>query len=232
MSCNYPMIKDFGCSSTNLSNPLSYCLTSTLDSGFNHGLGGNNISGPDNPQCVRAMAAYGAMQWDGACEYLANDSSRAYPNIMQSCNGPSGSCNGSGLGNDLTKGENFIRNVASEKYLRYMSANCERVYEPFDPTVADSPLISYWQPKQGSCGTSASPAIGACVPIYGVDPDTIDADPVMNKILAKPWIAMDILVNIYKNMDRFGGAKKHAKTKLYNLFTSDGFQNILRNNLY
>lgn len=231
MSCNYPMIKDFGCSSVNLANPLSYCLPSTLDSGFNHGLGGNNISGPDNPQCVRAMAAYGAMHWDGACEYLANDSSRAYPNIMQSCNGASGGCNGTGIGNDLTKGEFFIRNVASEKYLRYMSANCERVYEPFDPTVADSPLISYWQPKQGNCG-GASPAVGACVPIYGVDPNTVDSDPVMDKILAKPWIAMDILINIHANMDRFGGIQRYQGTKLHRFLTGDGFQTVLRNGAY
>ena len=34
-------------------------------------------------------------------------------------------------------------------------------------------------------------------PVYEVNPKTIDSDPLMNKILANPRIAMDILKNIY-----------------------------------
>ena len=225
MSCNYPMIKDFGCNTKGLSNPLSYCLQSPLDSGFSHGLGGNNIAGPDSQQCQRAMAAYGALHWDGACEYLAADTNVSYPNVMKP-----GTYNGNGITNTLTKGDQFVRNVAEERFMIFMSGNCERKYEPFDPTVADSPLISTWQCKPG--------LRGACIPIYAIKPSDADTDPVMRRILDKPWIAIDILVNMRNNMGKTIGTTQipplsaYRGTRLFNLLSNPMFEEMARTGKY
>jgi hypothetical protein len=88
--------------------------------------------------------------------------------------------------------------------------NATKVYEPFDPTIASSPLISYWKPNE--CTNSSGR------PEYSVDPKEIDNDPVMNKILQKPQIALDILKNIYYTMKRNGTLKQLNETKLGNFY--------------
>jgi len=108
----------------------------------------------------------------------------------------------------LTAGEVLIHNTAARKYLVKM-LGAKKTYEPFDPNVATSPLISYWVPDNGC------PITNACsVPVYAVDPKTIDSDTVMDKILAKPAIASDILINIYNTMKRMGNLKDLKGTKL------------------
>lgn len=227
---SYATIAEFGPSAGMgaESSPLSYCALSGLESGFQHTLGSANSNmGPSNSQCQRFMAQYCATNpngWDGVCEYLSQNTQRSLPNTVSACNGPNGSCFGSGIGGATTTGQNLIRNTAAEKYLKYMSGNCRRDYEPFDPTVAASPLISTW--------VSANDAPNQCIPIYDVDARTIDSDVVMNKILTQPWIAMDILVNIFNNRVRTGTLDELKGTKLYQFFQSRDLQTIARNRLY
>jgi len=231
---SYITISDFGVGSKAQSNPLAVCATSTLDSSFNGTLGGNNISGPDNQQCQIFMGNYCAANWDGVCEYMSKDQARIYPSVVLAGNGPQGNYLGDGMGSLLTKGQLLIRNAAAEKYLKAMSGNCVRKYEPFDPTVADSPLISRWvqKPLETSDEQMATVLSDKCIPIYGVDPAVIDSDIVMNKILAQPYIAMDILVNIFNNAVRDGSIKKLEKTKLYKLFSNPDFQSIAKSGMY
>lgn len=233
------MIGNFGPSKPlGQSNPLSYCMLSGLDSGFMHTLGsGSDLLSHNGSQCQLFMAQYCSNNpkgWDGVCEYMSQDTNRSYPNTVQQCNGPSGSCFGSGLGNALTKGQILIRNTAQEKYLKGMSSNCTRVYEPFDPTVADSPLVSRWQPggdqscmSAGNCNAS-----NKCIPIYGVDEKTIDTDPVMNKLLDQPWIGMDILVNIHNIANSTGTIHKLKGTRLHDFFQTKNFQSIVKSQMY
>jgi hypothetical protein len=109
-----------------------------------------------------------------------------------------------------------------------MSSNCIREYEPFDPTVANSPLIGKWMAIGGSgCGTNSNN--NSCIPVYAVDPKVIDSDPVMNKILEDPFIAIDILVNIYVNARRTGELEGLKNTKLYRqVFSSPAFQQLVQ----
>lgn len=233
MNCNYASIGDFGppvSQMTPMNNPLSYCAVSQLEAGFNHTL--NQYVGPNSSQCQAFMPMYCANKWDGVCEYLSNDTQRGgFANFQQNCNTPSGSCfSAPGLGNFLSKGQVLIRNTAAEKYLKSMSGNCRREYEPFDPTVAGSPLIGKWVSGAGGCGNTANCSYtNGCIPIYGVDPATIDNDPVMDKIIANPGIALDILINIYINAVRSGEIKKLVNTKLYKqVFMNRDFQNLAR----
>lgn len=222
----YATIGNFGAGRSTQANPLTYCFVSGLDSGAYHNLGGQNLAGPGNRQCQIFSAAYCAREWNGICEFASRDEAKgpSIVNMVRPCNG---------LLSEMTAGEILIRNTAAEKYLRAMSPNCRRDYEPFDPTTAGSPLISTWFPMDNGCG-SASNCNGSnvCIPVYGVDAASIDNDPVMNKILNKPGIAMDILVNIYNNAVRSGEIENLRSTKLYNYFMSPNFQNIVKAQIY
>lgn len=240
---SYASIGNFGPGVNNSpqSNPLSYCTLTGLDSGFMHTLGSaGTLSGPGNAQCQLFMAQYCATNpegWNGICEYMSQDTNRgANPNTVQTCNGPSGSCFSSGIGNALTNGQILIRNTAQEKYLVAMSNNCQRIYEPFDPTVAGSPMVSKWMPTSNgaSCGSSQGcSAPGKCIPIYAIkDPKNIDNDPVMNKLLAQPWCCMDIFVNIYNNAMRNGTLQQLVGTKLYRFFMNPQFQQIVKSGMF
>ena len=224
---SYATISEFGpgVQSSPQSNPLSYCALSGLESGFQHTLGyGTSLLGPNSSQCQRFMAQYCAQNFDGVCQYLSENTQRSLPNAVQACNGPNGSCLGSGLGNAINSGQILLRNTASEKYLQQMSGNCVPDYEPFDPTVANSPMIRVWYSPDGYSNK--------CIPIYDVDEKAIDGDIVMNKILTQPWIAMDILTNIYNNRVRTGKLDGLKGTKLYEFFQSKKFLQTVANRLY
>lgn len=234
MSCNYSTIANFGASAgTSAQNdPLTYCLVSGIESGFNHTLGGGgSLMGPNSSQCQLFMAQYCAQNWDepnGYCEYASNNTSTMFPNTVASCNNPNGSCSGPGIGNGLSQGQFLIRNVAAEKYLIAMSNNCVRIYQPFDPTVADSPMVSKWEPSGNSCnGANNCYGSNTCIPIYDVDAKVIDSDPVMNKILAQPNIAIDILINIYRRRVNTRRLKELEGTKLGRFFASKEFQKLV-----
>jgi hypothetical protein len=111
----------------------------------------------------------------------------------------------------LTNGDVLIRNTAAKKYIVSLG-NCIPRYEPFDPTVANSPMISYWDSGEGQ---------NNCIPLYAVDPKNVDNDIVMDKILAKPTIAIDILINIYNNMKASGLLIELKNTKLGNYYRSN-----------
>jgi hypothetical protein len=222
---SYSSISKFGkmAQPSPVNNPLTYCINNTLDNKFLHGATGdtNIISGGQGcRQCQLFLSDYCAQGWDNYCELASQDLNTRYPSVMDIPN--------SGvLPQDynkaicLTQGEVLIRNTASRKYLVKMNQGEER-WEPFDPTVADSPLIRYWVPIDGPTPMN---------PVYAVDSKTIDDDEVMNKILQKPRIANDILKNIYLTMSRNGTINQLNDTKLGKFFESNkNFFSNLKNN--
>lgn len=217
---SYRCISNFGSGAANapVNNPLTYCLSQTVDTEFNHGGIAKTISGASSKNCQAFMAQYCANDWDGACEYASKNIARVYPNQLDKCGTGGGvACEG------LTAGEVLIQNTATRKYLVEMGGNqCSIKYEPFDPTVAASPLVAYWY---NGCNTQGN---GGCVPIYAVDPKKIDNDPVMNKILNKPIIAWSLLINIYNTAKRLNKLDELKGTRIYKLFMSKPFQQYLK----
>jgi hypothetical protein len=194
----YTNISDFGSNAKSEStDPLTYCLGNTIDQRFLHG-GHSDTYGQDSRPCQIYLAEYCSTQWDDICEVASRNKSISFPNNAgRSCGEKSvQACYG------LNSGETLIHNTAKRKYLVKIHG-CVKKYEPFDPTVASSPLISYWVSETGNC-----------IPVYGVDPTKIDDDPVMNKILAKPTIAFDVLINIYNTMKRKNTLSSLKGTKL------------------
>lgn len=175
----YTQIGNFGNFTTNgidESDPITYILDdNTIDNGFWHG--SNNIG--QNSHVSQVFAAERCSKnWDGICELASSNKNTAYAvNHMDGCNNP---CS---LG--LTSGEILIKNTAKTKY-HYNKGECIVEYEQFDPLVANSPMV----PINKICKK----------PIYRVDSEKIDKDPVMNHILDKPTIALDVLAKIYHDM--------------------------------
>ncbi len=211
MRSNYRRIIDFGTNAKSaLNDPITYCMVQKMDSEFMHGSNAD-IYGFASKPCQAYMSQRCAKKWDRFCEIASKNINLDYPNQLQSCNAPNNVvCNGGSVGvggvrscNSLTAGEILIRNTAVSKYLVSMG-HCDRKWEPFDPNVADSPLISYWTTN---CWSD-------CVPVYEVNPKTVDNDIVMDKILAKPKIASDILINIYNTARRKGKLHEFLGTKL------------------
>jgi hypothetical protein len=207
-SSQYVCISNFGEGAADdpMNNPLTYCVGSMLDIDFNHTLG--DLYGQNSKPCQEFMSDYCANEWNGVCEFASQNTRTRFPNQI-----------GTAPCNILTSGEILVRNTASKKYLIAMSANCQKQYRPFDPTVASSPLISYWVPDDTSDGQ--------CVAIYDVNPSTIDTDPVMNRVLQKPEIAMDILLNIYNTCNRNHTLGRLHNTKLARFFNSKSFRGHL-----
>jgi hypothetical protein len=225
MYSNYATISEFGPSiNESQSNIFAYCAISDLESGFAHGSIGSStgLLGPESAQCQIGAAQACAADFNGVCNVMSMDEQRGIPNAMLK----NGNIN---YNPNPSRGETFLRNVAAERFLKKMSDNCSRVYQPFDPTVAGSPLISTWKPSGTAC-QSSNWKTQVCIPEYGVDAATIDNDPVMNKILERPWIAMDVLVNIYNTAVNNNTLSSLSGTKLYGLFMKPEFQRIAKGN--
>lgn len=206
---NYASISNFGSNAySEVNNPLTYCLNDNMDQRFLHG-GHADVYGQHSRPCQLFLSEYCAKGWDGYCEVASQNTNTSLPNNMQGCLGVGDvACKG------MNAGEVLVRNTAARKYLIKM-LGAHKKYEPFDPTVPTSPLISYWVPSN-NCPTSDGPL----VPVYAVNAAEIDNDPVMNKILAKPLIALDILINIYNTMKRVGNLKDLRGTKLGHLYSA------------
>jgi hypothetical protein len=159
------------------------------------------------------LADYCADKWDAFCEVASKNNNISFPDSI-------GGVSKSQLG--LTSGEILLKNTVSRKYIVGMG-NCIQKFEPFDPTVANSPIISYWIPNCGDLGRG-------CEPLYAVDPKTIDDDIVMDKLLTKPYIAVEILANIYNNMKNNRTLNQLNNTKLGRFYSEN--INYFENKLY
>jgi len=223
---NYKSISNFGKSINNVPtiSPLSYCLLNTLDNGFLHGGIGLTVSSSKGPNCQNFMATYcskNPREWKkgGVCEFAStNTSVDSLANTLQNCNDP----------NDihyrgLNQGEILIANTATRKYLLKTRGGCTLKWEQFDPTVASSPFVSSFV---GTCNNQGN---NECVFEYGVDPKNIDNDPVMNRILSKPIIALGTLVNIYNTAVRKNKLHELKGTMIYKFFTAKTFQDYISN---
>jgi len=200
-NCNntqYTSISNLGSKGPSaVNNPITYCINDTIDPYFLHGDDFLNHGGQNCGQCQFFLSDYCAQGWDGYCELASKNIQQRFPNYMH----PNTT--------NLTAGEILIYNTASRKYLIKMAGG-KKVFEPFDPTVADSPMISRWEQDEQSPISMR--------PYYAVDPRTIDDDIVMDKILMKPSIAENILINIYHTMKSQGTLHHLYHTKLGKFF--------------
>jgi hypothetical protein len=205
---NYSTFSQFGSNNYSpVNDPLTYCIGNrSSEQNFLHGSSSNIFNGQNGKNCQVYLAEYCASEWDEACKVARLNSDRYYPDTLINTT----NVINSNMMSNLTAGDALVYNTAKIKYLKSMG-NCKQKFEQFDPNVANSPLISYWVSEDQSRN---------CIPVFAVDPNTIDSDIVMDEILAKPIIAIDILINIFNTMKKDGSLDKLNGTKLGNFFAS------------
>lgn len=214
-SYQYQNISSFGyqVKALAVNNPLSYCLSEGMDNSFMHGGHAGKILNRGTKPCQSYISEYCSNNWDEYCELESKNDSK----LFNSLNTEQNTLTNSTVG--LTAGEVLLYNTASKKYVIRREGNCKLVSTQFDPTVASSPMFTEWVGGNGICSlSSCTDKGGDCVPIYGVDPQTINSDPLMNKILDKPSIALDILKKIYFGMKKEGTLSQLKGTRLGNFF--------------
>lgn len=199
----YVTLANFGGSVVNTlpvynNDPVTYCVGDNASQRFNHGSNAS-IYGQNSRPCQIYMAQRCADKWDGICEYASGPHANNEYAIRADALGA-----GNSQVSGLTPGEILIRNTALAKYRTKMH-NCTLRAEPFDPINPTSPWIKSWVGRY-------------CVPEFEVDPSTIDSDPVMHKILDKPQIAMQMLLNIRNTMKRKNTLGLLKGTRLGNFY--------------
>lgn len=198
-SYQYQTISSFGPQVKGLAvnNPLSYCLSSSMDNSFMHGGHAGKILNRSSKPCQSYISEYCSNNWDEYCELESKNDSR----ISNSLNDEQNTLSNATVG--LTAGEVLIYNTASKKYVIRREGSCKLVSTQFDPTVASSPMFNEWIGGNDNCVEGGCKDTGGeCVSVYGVNPATINSDPLMNKILDKPSIALNILKKIYFDMKK------------------------------
>ena len=200
---NYQKMANFCPFKTPTDDPVTYCVMDgeSLDSKFSHGTGGGSLT-QYSRQCQAFMSTRCALNWDDKCEFASKNSEQRFPNMIANC----GELDLSKLMNsELTAGDILVLNTAEKKYGK-MSGTCSIKKEPFDATVTTSPQVEY--------RIYTGHADNKCKTTYDINPQSIDSDPVMNKLLDRPRMSAVILVKIYRSLKSRGELSKINNTRL------------------
>ena len=193
---NYASIKNFGQgvykASLGDNAPLQFCLTDTMDKNFYSVIG--DLYGPRSDRCQAYMAERCSKNWDGYCEYsyqTNNTTHGQWPNDQYWPNTEQNNVFGPEYNQPATTGQQLLQNASARKYCTYPTAT--KRCEPFDPLNPDSPTITMYE--FGGKGA---------VPVCTVDPNGLDDDPLMNRMLDNPRVVAPTLINIMNTCKREG----------------------------
>ena len=183
-------------------DPVSYCMGRTMEQKMM--FGGDVDTGIDGKPCQAYMAKRCAKNWDGICEAVYQQTGDAWPGSVQKA----ATFGIEGASGGKTGGDQVLALTAREKFRTQMlndnTTQCMLYSEPFDYTRPDSPSISYYE--------------GDCIPEYEVNPLQADSDPVLMKILDRPDIAPEVLLNLYNTAKRKGRLPLYKDTRLGKFF--------------
>ena len=179
---SYVKISEFGKAAAYapVNNPLSYGLSGGMDNLFMHG--SKNIDS-NSLEFQTYAAEYCAKGFDNYCKVMTgNNTPQYFPNLVHGCTGRRNT-----MPEQMTQGDVILLNTARVKYLMKMrNSVANRI--PFDPTVAASPLITVYTGEY-------------MIPEYSIPKGhDVDNDPVMQRLLNKPMLGLEQLLNIYSNM--------------------------------
>lgn len=234
---NYSLFGNFGNNENSgigtVSDPLSYVLPGqTMSEGFLHGSVPTFVyGGMHSPNGQAFLSSYCAGEyskegtgWDKYCEFSSANRTITWPNTVQNCLSPS-CLSQTNLTGGQTAGQILIKNSSNKRFLKAMH-NAKKKYEPFDPTVANSPVIYTWVPVDcagagNMCGgNNPTGNNSGGIPVYAVDPKTIDNEPLMDKLLRDLSINPELLLNVYNTMKREGTLSQLKGTKIGRLYST------------
>lgn len=185
-------------------DPLTYCMLDSFNSQMLNGPTGKQ-NGKYSQHCSQFLSNRCAIEWDAACEAVSQDMNMYYPNTGQPVTSQSRLSN-------LSYGDKIVRDTAFKRF-RSNVYDCNLVCTPFDPLVANSPLVCYDTPSGTAIGPSKGTLHfgeveqGGCKSEYEVTTEQaqqLNQDIVMNKLLRAPWIAPDLLQTMYTTMKNKG----------------------------
>lgn len=179
-------------------DPLTYCLGNDLSQKFNHG-GNSYLYGQNSRPCQIYLAQRCARNWDAVCDWACDARSNQEKRVAVGTLAQDWPVQG------LTAGDLLLRNTCLEKY-RVTMDGCEVKREPFDPLVARSPMLIHFQ------GRYCRPTYGLKYPI-----EWSDDDVVLQKLLDRPYVAPDVLRDLYASYLR-SGACFSSETRLQRFF--------------
>lgn len=200
---NYANISDFGnnsCSEalTPIQEALSHCLPRHTSHLSYHGSAAAH-SGPHSDDCKSFLAEYCAYKWDKVCDTLASDKEAHHTNKQINA-----------AGEEMNNAEAHIRKTAGKKYIVGMK-HAEKFHRELNPVSSRPITVTHYRATG-----NITP-----VPVYMVDPKSIDQDPVMQRILESPQVYMDILINIYNSMKQAGKLQSLKGTRLGYFYTTN-----------
>jgi hypothetical protein len=184
---SYRSIKDFGKIRSTSADPWSYCAIQGPDMRFAHPPLGST-HGAHSQNCQAWMAEECAKDWSEMCEYVyQTQNSTSFPNTLNVNQGVS-------RVNTNTAGQNLLANSVERAFCSY--SNCVPIKQPFDPTVADSPPFTTYVSADGDNGN--------CVPVCSANPETVDNDPLIQKMIQNPEVCSTTITNIFNTAMREG----------------------------
>ena len=207
MSCNrsfpYVQISKFGTSLNQklTLDPVAASIYKDPDSSFDIG-DSAVLYGPSRANSQLYMAEKCSKDWDGACEFLSRNKDTSKPNIGKIASPlfqttlPPGK---------ETIGDFLVENASVRRFCDLSSCNITQ--EPYDPNNPDS----VWVSSYGCCG------VNECLPVC-MPPSNPDNDILLNKVLDKPDLHIDLLVNMYKNVNAKGLRKNYENTRIGQIF--------------
>lgn len=206
MSCNqsfpYVQISKFGKLNPVLTvDPVASSIYKDPDSSFDEGEL-SVLYGPRTRNSQLYMAERCSKNWDGACEYLSRNMDDTSTNAAKI---PSALFPTNYIPGKQTIGDILVENSAVRRFCDLSS--CSIQAEPYDPTNPNS----VWVKSYGCCGYE--PCLPVCMP-----PDNPDSDILLNKVLDKPDLHIDLLVNMYKNVMKNNLRPKYVNTRIGNIF--------------
>jgi hypothetical protein len=191
-------------------DPVASSIYKDPDSSFDIGDAANQF-GPATTSSQLYMAERCSKNWDGACEFLSrnNDNTKCNSGRISSPLFPTIYAPGR-----QTIGDFLVENAGVRRFCNLDS--CSVREEPYDYTNPNSVTVKSY----GCCG------MDACLPVC-LPPDNPDQDLLLNKILDKPDLHIDLLINMYKNVNAQNSRLKYKNTRIDHIFNIfDVYQKI------
>lgn len=182
-------------------DPVAASIYKDPDSSFD--IGSNAYSfGPATSSSQLYMAEKCSKEWDGACEFLSRNVDNSKCNIGKISSPLFSTIYQPGK---QTIGDYLVENASVRRFCDLSS--CNMTQEPYDYNNPDS----VWVTSYGCCGESQ------CLPLC-MPPENPDSDLLLNKVLDKPDLHIDLLVNMYKNVNAQGYRSKYQNTRIDHIF--------------
>jgi hypothetical protein len=191
-------------------DPVASSIFKDPDSNFDIGDSANQF-GPSTTKSQLYMAEKCSKNWDGACEFLSrnNDDTKCNSGKISSSIFPTMYAPGR-----QNIGDFLVENSAVRRFCDLNS--CSISEEPYDYSNPNS----VWVKSYGCCGNNE------CLPLC-MPPNDPDNDILLNKVLDKPDLHIDLLINMYRNVNQQNSRNKYQNTRIGHIFNIfDVYRNI------